>query len=94
MIDTLKSENGKLQTEKATCNLLFNLVIESNNAQKIEINSLKENLEKSKKETKFFQEEAAKLEENLSEMSKELEETKQKYDKLHTITHGKFKSKK
>jgi hypothetical protein len=69
-------------------------VIESNNALKVEIISLKENLEKSKKETKFFQEEANKLEEDLSDMSKEMEETKQKYDKLHQITHGKFKSKK
>jgi hypothetical protein len=64
------------------------------NQSKIENSTLKENLGKSKKETKFYFTEYNKAEEQLKQTLQEKEEAKQKLDKLNMITHGKFNKKK
>ncbi len=61
-----------------------------NNNLKLEIKTLHENIDNSKKETNFFMKEAKKIEKNLENVSKENQETKLKYEKLHKITHGRF----
>jgi hypothetical protein len=68
-------------------------VIEANNQLKMEIKTLKEELISSKKETEFYSNESKQFEKELINMTKENEETKLKYEKLHILTHGKFKKK-
>jgi hypothetical protein len=60
---------------------------------KHEIQTLQENVDKQKKETKFFMKEAKKLEVDSKNIVQEKEEMKIKFEKLHRITHGKFKDK-
>jgi hypothetical protein len=73
---------------------MYILVNKSLNQLKIENSTLKEDLEKSKKETKFYFTEYNKIEEQLKGTVQEKEETKQKLDKLNMLTRGKFSKKK
>jgi hypothetical protein len=73
---------------------MYILVNKSLNQLKIENSTLKEDLEKSKNETKFYFTEYNKIEEQLKGTVQEKEETKQKLDKLNMLTRGKFSKKK
>jgi hypothetical protein len=68
-------------------------VLEANNSLKMNLKTQGENLEKSKKETKFYVKEAKRYEEEFKNTIQEHEEVKNKFEKLHSITHGKFKKK-
>ncbi len=59
---------------------------------KQEIHLLLENLEKSRKDLKYFINQTKALEEENKNLIQEKEEMKIKFEKLHRITHGKFKN--
>jgi len=53
---------------------------------------LLENLEKTRKDLKYFISQTKGLEEENKNLIQEKEEMKTKFEKLHRITHGKFKN--
>ncbi len=63
-----------------------------NKNHKQEINTLRENLEKTRKDLKFFINQSKSFEEESKNLIQEKEEMKTKFEKLHRITHGKFKN--
>ena len=66
-------------------------LIKVNQDQKCEIEILKENADKARKEIQFQLNEKKKVEVHNEKMAQNYEELKAKTDKLHRITYGKFK---
>lgn len=64
----------------------------TNKNLKQEISTLLENLEKTRKDLKFFINQSKSFEEETNNLIQEKEEMKTKFEKLHRITHGKFKN--
>jgi uncharacterized protein (DUF3084 family) len=61
-----------------------------NSKQKIEIDSLNENLEMAKKEIKFHVKEKKKMEENNENFKKEFNKVKSENEKMRRLSYGKF----
>ena len=61
-----------------------------NSKQKIEIDSLNENLEMAKKEIKFHVKEKKKMEENNENFKKEFNKVKNENEKMRRLSYGKF----
>ncbi len=65
-------------------------LLKINSQQKIEIDSLNENLELAKKEIKFHQKEKKKIDELSQNYKKEYEKLKSEHDKMKRLSFGKF----
>ena len=79
-IDSLRDDQEKL--------------MKMNNEQKAEIDTLNESLERSKKEIKFHIREKSKIEKDSEVLQKDLSQLKVQNEKMHRLTHGKFRRQK